>query len=80
MLVLGVLTLINIVLVWVVLFKKKKAKVTEFYTDYTCGNTILRVFKPEFEYQAVGDLTRGSILDRGTLTPAYNWVLIEFKR
>lgn len=73
------LTLINIFMVWLVLFRKRKPLLSDFYTDYVCGNLTLRIYKPEFEYQATGNIQRGTILDKGTLSPAYNWTLIEKK-
>lgn len=52
-------------------------KETEYYTDYVHNNLILRVYKPEFEYEAIGKIPINKILDRGTLTRLYNWCLIE---
>lgn len=49
----------------------------EFYTDYVHGNMTLRIFKPEFEYQAIGDLNPYSILDRGNFSQYYLWALID---
>lgn len=49
----------------------------EYYTDYTHKGLILRVYKPEFEYEAIGKVSLDKILDRGTLTQFYNWALIE---
>lgn len=50
---------------------------TEYYTDFRYGNLTMRVFKHEFEYQAIGNLKLLSILDRGTLNPFYDWALIQ---
>lgn len=55
----------------------RKVAENEFYTDYVHGNLILRIFKPEFEYQAVGDLNPYSILDRGNFSKFYVWALID---
>lgn len=57
----------------------KNTKESEFYTDYTHGNLTLRIFKPEFEYQAVGDINPYSILDRGNFSQFYLWALIDMK-
>lgn len=57
--------------------KLMTAKEIEHYTDYVHGNLVLRIFKPEFEYQAVGKVPREKILDRGTFSQFYLWVLIE---
>ena len=54
-----------------------KKKENECYTDYTHKNLILRVYKPEFEYEAVGKVPRDKMLDRGTLSKFYMWTLIE---
>lgn len=56
------------------LFKQKES---ECYTDYTHRNLILRVYKPEFEYEAIGKVSRDKLLDRGTLSKFYVWALIE---
>lgn len=53
------------------------SKDSEFYTDYVKGNLTLRVFKPEFEYQAIGNVPLSKLLDRGTLSQFYFWALIE---
>lgn len=55
----------------------KSQKENEYYTDYRHNNLVLRVYKPEFEYQAIGKVPIEKILDRGTLSQFYNWVLIE---
>lgn len=55
----------------------KSQKENEYYTDYIHNNLVLRVYKPEFEYQAIGKVPIEKILDRGTLSQFYNWVLIE---
>lgn len=52
-------------------------KENECYTDYTHKNLILRVYKPEFEYEAIGKVSRDKLLDRGTLSKFYVWALIE---
>lgn len=55
----------------------KRQKANEYYTDYIHNNLILRIYKPEFEYQAMGKIPIQKILDRGTFSQFYNWVLIE---
>lgn len=55
----------------------QKQKDNEYYTDYIHKGHILRVFKPEFEYEAVGNVPIGKILDRGALSQYYLWALIE---
>lgn len=60
-----------------VFYHVKKTKESEYFTDYVHGSLILRVFKPEFEYQAIGNVPLDKILDRGTLTQFYLWALIE---
>lgn len=57
--------------------KLKSQKENEYYTDYIHNNLVLRVYKPEFEYQAIGKVPIEKILDRGTLSQFYNWALIE---
>ena len=57
--------------------KLKHQKENEYYTDYRHNNLVLRVYKPEFEYQAIGKVPIEKILDRGTLSQFYNWALIE---
>lgn len=55
----------------------KRQKENEYYTDYVHNKLILRVYKPEFEYQALGKIPREKILDGGNLTMMYKWALIE---
>lgn len=52
-------------------------KENEYYTDYVHNRLILRVYKPEFEYEAIGKLPIEKILDRGNLSQYYVWALIE---
>ena len=65
------------VIVFVVWERFRPTKESEFYTDYIHGTLILRIFKPEFEYQAIGNVDLRTILDRGVLSQNYFWVLIE---
>lgn len=65
---------LGLILTYVRLRNKKDS---EYYTDYHNGKLILRIFKPEYEYQAIGNVQRGKILDRGTLSQFYFWALIE---
>lgn len=55
----------------------RKQKENEYYTDYVHNNLTLRIFKPEFEYQAVGKIPVEKLLDRGTFSQFYLWVLFE---
>ena len=55
----------------------RNRKENEYYTDYKHNNLVLRVYKPEFEYQAIGKISIEKILDRGTLSQFYAWALIE---
>lgn len=57
--------------------KLKSQKENEYYTDYVHNRLILRIYKPEFEYQAIGEVPIEKILDRGTFSQFYLWVLIE---
>ena len=54
-----------------------RSKEDEFYTDYVRGNLILRIYKPEFEYIAIGGVPRDKLLDQGTFSLYYMWALIE---
>lgn len=74
------LDLISFVAVLILCYKYvrlKNQKEDEYYTDYVHNNLILRIFKPEFEYEAVGKVPIEKILDRGTFSQFYNWCLIE---
>lgn len=55
----------------------KHQKENEYYTDYVHNNLILRIFKPEFEWQAIGSVPREKLLDRGNFSQYYLWCLIE---
>ena len=55
----------------------KNQKENEYYTDYRHNNLILRIYKPEFEYQAIGKVPIEKLLDRGTFSQFYLWALIE---
>ena len=55
----------------------KEQKENEYYTDYVHNNLILRVYKSEYEYQAAGNIKNPYLLDRGRLSPLYDWVLID---
>lgn len=61
-------------------FRVITTKESEFYTDYVKGTNIMRVYKPEFEFQAIGNLPPSKILDVGRLSAYYNWALIDEKR
>lgn len=75
-----VLDVVGFVVVLILCWKYirlKERKESEHYTDYVHQNLVLRVFKPEFEYQAIGKVPIAKILDRGTLSQFYLWALIE---
>ena len=72
------LNLIAVIVLCVKYVQLREAKENEFYTDYTKGKLILRVFKDEAEYQAIADLPKGwQILDTGRLSQFYRWALIQ---
>lgn len=68
--------LLQILILWVI-FKKKKQRENEYYTDYVHNKLILRIYKPEFEYQAIGNVSRDRLLDGGTFSLYYKWALIQ---
>lgn len=57
--------------------KLKYQKENEYYTDYVHNNLILRVYKPEFEWQAIGSVPREKLLDMGNFSQFYVWALLE---
>lgn len=61
------------------IFRNKKDLENPCYTDYRYKNRILRVFKNEFEYQAIGNVLSARILETGSLSKFYMWALIEDK-
>ena len=68
--------LLQIFILWVI-FQKKKQRENEYYTDYAHNKLILRIYKPEFEYQAIGNISRDKLLDGGTFSLYYKWALIQ---
>lgn len=66
----------QILILWVI-FQKKKQRENEYYTDYVHNKLILRIYKPEFEYQAIGNVSRDKLLDGGTFSLYYKWALIQ---
>lgn len=66
----------QILILWVI-FQKKKQRENEYYTDYVHNKLILRIYKPEFEYQAIGNIARDKLLDGGTFSLYYKWALIQ---
>lgn len=68
--------LLQILILWVI-FQKKKQRENEYYTDYIHNRLILRIYKPEFEYQAIGNISRDKLLDGGTFSLYYKWALIQ---
>ena len=65
------------ILIFWVIFQKKKQRENEYYTDYFHNKLILRIYKPEFEYQAIGNISRDKLLDGGTFSLYYKWALIQ---
>lgn len=63
--------------IFFVVFHVKKQKENEYYTDYKHNGLTLRIYKPEFEYQAIGNIPRDKLLDRGNFSQYYVWALIE---
>ena len=81
-LLIGIIALLLLTDLLIVIFlckyvKLKKQKENEYYTDYLHNNLVLRVFKAEFEFQAVSLLRVTKILDRGNLNMYYLWILFE---
>lgn len=68
--------LLQMLILWVI-FQKKKQRENEYYTDYVHNKLILRIYKPEFEYQAIGNISRDKLLDSGTFSLYYKWALIQ---
>ena len=77
MIVLQVISTASVIVLAVKYIRLKKQKENEYYTDYFHGNLILRIYKPEFEYQAVGNVPREKLLDRGNFSQFYIWTLIQ---
>lgn len=75
-----VMNTVAFIMVLILCFKYvrlRHQKENEYYTDYVHNNLILRVYKPEFEYQAIGNIPVEKILDGGNLSQFYKWALIE---
>lgn len=68
--------LLQILIFWVT-FQKKRQCENQYYTDYIHNKLILRIYKPEFEYQAIGNIARDKLLDGGTFSLYYKWALIQ---
>ena len=62
------------------IFRTKKPLENPCYTDYIYKDRILRVYKNEFEYQAIGSVLPTRILETGSLSQFYRWALIEDRR
>ena len=77
MIILQVISTASVIVLAVKYIRLKKQKENEYYTDYFHGNLILRIYKPEFEYQAVGNVPREKLLDRGNFSQFYVWTLIQ---
>ena len=77
MIILQVISTASVIVLAVRYIRLKKQKENEYYTDYFHGNLILRIYKPEFEYQAVGNVPREKLLDRGNFSQFYIWTLIQ---
>ena len=74
---LQLITLLSVVYVCFRYVRLQEQKENEYYTDYVHNGIILRVYKPEYEFQAAGNISIEYLLDRGTLSPRYDWVLID---
>lgn len=72
-----VIIFITQVIILVQLNHARKIRDNEYYTDYKHNNLTLRIYKPEFEYKAIGGIPRGKLLDCGTFSQFYNWALID---
>ena len=77
MIILQVISTASVIILAVKYLRLKKQKENEYYTDYFHGNLILRIYKPEFEYQAVGNVPREKLLDRGNFSQFYVWTLMQ---
>lgn len=74
---LNVITFAAVLVICCKYIKLKGQKENEYYTDYIHNNLILRIYKPEFEYEAIGKVPLEKILDRGTFSKFYDWCLME---
>ena len=74
---LEVIIMVFQIIVFILHRKTKVKKENEYYTDYYHNNLILRIYKIEFEYQAIGKVSRDKLLDQGTFSQFYLWALIE---
>lgn len=74
---LQVLILIGFVVLAVKYARVREQKEEENYTDYIHNNLILRIYKPEFEHHAIKEIPRDKLLDGGTFSPYYRWVLFQ---
>ena len=77
MIILQVISTASVIVLAVKYIRLRKQKENEYYTDYFHGNLILRIYKPEFEYQAVGNVPREKLLDRGNFSQFYVWTLMQ---
>lgn len=71
------LTLVGTWVLCIKYVRLRRRKDSEYYTDYTHKGVILRIYKPEFEYQAIGEVPRDKLLDMGVFSQYYKWALIE---
>lgn len=75
MIVLQVLVMAFAVFISFCYIKVKSIRESEYWTDYQHNDTIFRIYKWEFETQALDGMKRWQVLDRGDLTPNYRWIL-----
>lgn len=73
---LQIVSLLSVLVLCVKYVRLKETKENEYYTDYRHNNLILRIYKTEFEYMAIGKVPRNNILDQGTFSPTYMWALL----
>lgn len=71
------LQILGSLIFYILYVKLKERRDSDYYTDYLNGKLLMRVYKPEFEFQAIGNLGKDEILDGGNLTAYYKWALIK---
>ena len=72
-----VLILIGFIILAVAYVRVRREKDNDNYIDYFHRNLVLRIYKPEFEHVAIKGIPRDSILDIGTFSPYYKWILFQ---
>ena len=72
-----VIMLITNTVIWWQYIKLAKRVESDYFIDYVNKDFIFRVFKTEWETQAMEGLGRHQVLDGGRLNESYRWILIE---